>query len=179
MEAAFWQSGLHEANRGDNKQFGRIPDAIMKPTDDDADEEEEEEEDDLGGGAFSRHHPHYGWRAPRLHNLIRPYKPFVIEQTPEQLIEEQKQGLDDRRNMYKDEMKEQRGEAPPTGMVERAMPKLASPAVFSFSFPKLNFGITPFDVHHNQLRDKIRLAEVQKKIDAWKRIKGRHAFKNK
>ena len=180
MQAAYWQSGLNDPHRynPDNKSFGTIPDLR---TEDDDDDDSDEEDDYGGSGAFPHHprHPHYGWRAPRLHRLIQPYKPFVIEQTPEQLIEEQKQDLDDRRNMFRDEMKEQRGEAPPKGMVERAMPKLASPAQFSFTYPKLNFGMTPFDVQHNHLRHKIRLAELQKKVDAWKREVGYGGLKNK
>jgi hypothetical protein len=68
-----------------------------------------------------------GWRAPRLHKLVRPLKRFEIEEEPDKIIEDQQQALDDRRSMYKDEQTRQRGTAPPKDMVERAMPKLAEP----------------------------------------------------
>lgn len=68
-----------------------------------------------------------GWRAPRLHRLIRPLKRFEIEEEPDKIIEDQQQALDDRRSMYKDEQTRQRGTTPPKDMVERAMPKLAEP----------------------------------------------------
>ena len=68
-----------------------------------------------------------GWRAPRLHKLIRPLKRFEIEEEPDKIIEDQQQALDDRRSMYKDEQTRQRGTTPPKDMVERAMPKLAEP----------------------------------------------------
>lgn len=68
-----------------------------------------------------------GWRAPRLHKLLRPFKRFEITDTPEGIIDEEKQALDDRRDLYKDEMKQQRGALPPKEMVERAMPKTAKP----------------------------------------------------
>lgn len=87
-----------------------------------------------------------GWRAPRLHKLIRPLKRFEIDETPDKIIEDQKQALDDRRAMYKDEQTHQRGAPPPKGMIERAMPKLAEP--FSGVRPvpqhyiRPNFGVT-------------------------------------
>lgn len=68
-----------------------------------------------------------GWRAPRLHKLIRPLKRFEIEEEPDKIIEDQQQALDDRRSMYKDEQTRQRGTTPPKDMIERAMPKLAEP----------------------------------------------------
>lgn len=68
-----------------------------------------------------------GWRAPRLHKLVRPLKRFEIEEEPDKIIEDQQQALDDRRSMYKDEQTKQRGTAPPKDMIERAMPKLAEP----------------------------------------------------
>lgn len=68
-----------------------------------------------------------GWRAPRLHKLIRPLKRFEIEEEPDKIIEDQQQALDDRRSMYKDEQTRQRGTTPPKDMVDRAMPKLAEP----------------------------------------------------
>ena len=68
-----------------------------------------------------------GWRAPRLHKLVRPLKRFEIEEEPDKIIEDQQQALDDRRSMYKDEQTRQRGTTPPKDMVERAMPKLAEP----------------------------------------------------
>ena len=77
---------------------------------------------DEGYGAINS-----GWRAPRLHRLVRPLKRFEIEEEPDKIIEDQQQALDDRRSMYKDEQTRQRGTTPPKDMVERAMPKLAEP----------------------------------------------------
>lgn len=68
-----------------------------------------------------------GWRAPRLHRLVRPYKPFMLTETPEDIIEGEKHDLDDRRAMYKDQQLLQRGLTPPKDMVDRAMPKTAKP----------------------------------------------------
>ena len=88
-----------------------------------------------------------GWRAPRLHKLVRPLKRFEIEEGPDKIIEDQKQALDDRRTMYKDEQTHQRGTTPPKDMVERAMPKLAEPFLASTPSSQLfgipNFGIVP------------------------------------
>ena len=88
-----------------------------------------------------------GWRAPRLHKLVRPLKRFVIEETPDQIVEQQKQALDDRRTLYKDEQTEQRGVTPPKDMVERAMPKLAEPILALKPIPQVftrpEFRITP------------------------------------
>lgn len=79
-------------------------------------------ERDTGEGVINS-----GWRAPRLHKLVRPLKRFEIEEGPDKIIEDQQQALDDRRSMYKDEQTKQRGTAPPKDMIERAMPKLAEP----------------------------------------------------
>lgn len=70
-----------------------------------------------------------GWRAPRLHKLVRPLKRFEMETTPDKIVEEQKQSLDDRRDMYKELQTFQRGTAPPKDMVERAMPTTAEPYI--------------------------------------------------
>ena len=70
-----------------------------------------------------------GWRAPRLHRLVRPYKPFMLTETPEEIIDEEKHELDDRRAKYKDYQLFQRGLAPPKDMVDRAMPKTAKPLI--------------------------------------------------
>lgn len=83
-----------------------------------------------------------GWRAPMLHNLVRPLKRFEINQTPDKIIEEQKEALDERRDMYKDLQENQRGAPPPKGMVERAMPKLAAP-LFTERKVIQNLGIVP------------------------------------
>ena len=87
-----------------------------------------------------------GWRAPRLHKLVRPLKRFMIEENPDKIIEDQKQALDDRRAMYKDEQTFQRGTTPPKDMIERAMPKLAEPILAKAPFPQVftrpDFGIT-------------------------------------
>lgn len=86
-----------------------------------------------------------GWRAPRLHKLVRPFKRFEIDELPDQIIEEQKQALDDRRNMYKDEQEFQRGTAPPKDMVERAMPKTAEPMIIlPHKIPDLGITLHPF-----------------------------------
>lgn len=69
----------------------------------------------------------HGWRAPRLHKLIAPVKPFNIGDSPEKIVEDQKQQLDERRKKYKEEQHFQRGSEPPKNMVERAFPKLAAP----------------------------------------------------
>ena len=100
----------------------------------------EEEDPEIGGlfdegaGKISLHKHRIGknndvvgWRAPRLHKLLRPFKRFEMTDTPEGIIDEEKQALDDRRDLYKDEMKQQRGALPPKEMVERAMPKTAKP----------------------------------------------------
>lgn len=79
-------------------------------------------EDFWGNGVINS-----GWRAPRLHKLVRPLKRFEIEEEPDKIIEDQQQALDDRRSMYKDEQTRQRGTTPPKDMVDRAMPKLAEP----------------------------------------------------
>lgn len=88
-----------------------------------------------------------GWRAPRLHKLVRPLKRFEIKETPDKIVEEQKQALDDRRTLYKDEQTEQRGVAPPKDMVERAMPKLAEPILALRPIPQVftrpDYRITP------------------------------------
>lgn len=88
-----------------------------------------------------------GWRAPRLHKLVRPLKRFEIKETPDKIVEEQKQALDDRRTLYKDEQTEQRGVAPPKDMVERAMPKLAEPILALRPIPQVftrpDYKITP------------------------------------
>ena len=68
-----------------------------------------------------------GWRAPRLHRLVRPYRPFTLTETPEEIVDEEKHDLDERRTMYKDQQLFQRGLAPPKDMVDRAMPKTAKP----------------------------------------------------
>ena len=68
-----------------------------------------------------------GWRAPRLHRLVRPYRPFMLTETPEEIVDEEKHDLDERRAMYKDQQLFQRGLAPPKDMVDRAMPKTAKP----------------------------------------------------
>ena len=88
-----------------------------------------------------------GWRAPRLHKLIRPLKRFEIEEEPDKIIEDQQQALDDRRSMYKDEQTRQRGTIPPKAMIERAMPKLAEPLAANKPLVQLfrttpEFGIT-------------------------------------
>lgn len=82
--------------------------------------EDAELPDDTGSG-------YLGWRAPRLHKLVRPYKPFMLTETPEDIIEGEKHDLDDRRAMYKDQQLLQRGLTPPKDMVDRAMPKTAKP----------------------------------------------------
>lgn len=99
-------------------------------------------EDVMGEGVIES-----GWRAPRLHKLIRPLKRFEIEEEPDKIIEDQQQALDDRRSMYKDEQTRQRGTTPPKDMVERAMPKLAEPFFANKPLVQLfrttpDFGIT-------------------------------------
>jgi hypothetical protein len=70
-----------------------------------------------------------GWAAPRLHNLVRPFKPFVLEQEPEQIVDEQKKTLDEWRDGYKEQKKDERGILPPKDMIERAFPKTAEPVL--------------------------------------------------
>lgn len=87
----------------------------------------------------------HGWRAPRLHRLLRPIKPFIIEHTPEQLVEEQKDDLEKRRDEYKNEQMQQRGLAPPKDMIERAFPKTAEPMLHPFrKFQDINVVPHPF-----------------------------------
>lgn len=96
----------------------------------------------------------HGWRAPRLHKLIRPLKPFVLDQTPMDVVDEQKQALDDRREQYKEQETAQRGVAPSKDNIETAMPKTAAPMMGLFTskprisivphpfvFPKRKFGV--------------------------------------
>lgn len=68
----------------------------------------------------------YGWRAPRLHRLVRPIKEIEVDD-PEKIIEDQKDSLEERREFYKNFQTEQRGIQPPKDMVERAIPKMAEP----------------------------------------------------
>ena len=68
-----------------------------------------------------------GWHAPRLFNLVRPYKKFEIPQTPAEIVDEQKNSLDSNRNLYKEKLNQLRGMQPPKGMVERAFPNTAEP----------------------------------------------------
>ncbi len=88
-----------------------------------------------------------GWRAPRLHKLIRPFKPFNIEEEPKDIVEDQKKDLEERREEYKKGQMEQRGDTPPKDMVERAMPKTAEPFLAGLPIPQTytnpHYGIMP------------------------------------
>lgn len=83
-----------------------------------------------------------GWAAPRLHNLVRPFKPFVLEQEPEQIVDEQKKTLDEWRDGYKEQKKDERGILPPKDMIERAFPKTAEPVLIPET-KKPRFDIIP------------------------------------
>ena len=86
-----------------------------------------------------------GWRAPRLHRLVRPLKPFIIEGTPEEIVEEQKQTLDDRRDAFKEEETKQRGVAPEKDKVEAAIPKTAEPIMLPvMNIPSIKLIPHPF-----------------------------------
>jgi len=93
----------------------------------------------FGNGAIG------GWRAPRLHRLVRPLKPFIIEGTPEEIVEEQKQTLDDRRDAFKEEETKQRGVAPEKDKVEAAIPKTAEPIMLPvMNIPSIKLIPHPF-----------------------------------
>lgn len=70
-----------------------------------------------------------GWRAPRLHRLVHPMKPLDIGDSPDKIIEKQKEALDARREQYKSDQTYQRGTTPPKSMIERAMPTTVEPLV--------------------------------------------------
>lgn len=73
-------------------------------------------------------HP-VGWRARRLHELVRPFKRREVLPTPEEQTEQQKTEIDERQKMYRDQQTEERGVAPPSEMVKRAMPDTAEPVM--------------------------------------------------
>ena len=79
-----------------------------------------------GSGRINSSHQ-VGWRAPRLFNLVQPIDLFTIDQTPQQISDEQKKTLEERREEYKDLQTKKRGNLPPKAMVERAFPKSAEP----------------------------------------------------
>ena len=71
----------------------------------------------------------HGWKAPRLHSLLSPMKRIEPLLTAEELVEQQKNELDERQKLYKDQQTEERGIAPPSDMVKRAMPETAEPTM--------------------------------------------------
>lgn len=86
-----------------------------------------------------------GWRAPRIHKLVRPLKPFNLEQTPMDIVEEQKQALDERREQYKEQETAQHGVAPTKDNIETALPKTAEPMLQTFvQRPRISIVPHPF-----------------------------------
>ena len=88
-----------------------------------------------------------GWAAPRLHTLLRPFKPFILDQEPTDIVEEQRKTLDEWRDGYREQQKDSRGLLPPKDMVERAFPKTAEPAMLpEMKIPNINIIPHPFIV---------------------------------
>lgn len=92
----------------------------------------------------------HGWRAPRLHKLVKPIYHFNkhYSQKPEDVVEQQKADLNERQQIYKEQQTEQRGVAPPNEMVKRAMPCTAEPlsirlSMFSNDNPANNLRLAP------------------------------------
>lgn len=71
-----------------------------------------------------------GWRAPFIYELVRPHHALSddLQQTPEDIIKQHKDELEQRQELYRDQQTERRGVKPPNAMVRRAMPDLAEPA---------------------------------------------------
>lgn len=87
----------------------------------------------------------YGWRAPRIHKLIRPLKSFNLDQTPMDIVEEQKQALDERREQYKEQETAQHGVAPTKDNIETALPKTAEPMLqMTVQRPRISIVPHPF-----------------------------------
>ena len=86
-----------------------------------------------------------GWRAPRLHNLVRPLKKFNMGETPEQIVGEQKDALDERRSNFKDQAMFQRGVYPSKDEIESAFPKTVEPFMPDpRNIPKTGIILHPF-----------------------------------
>lgn len=86
-----------------------------------------------------------GWRAPRLHNLVRPLKKFNMGETPEQIVGEQKDALDERRSKFKDQAMFQRGVYPSKDEIESAFPKTVEPFIPDpRNIPKTGIILHPF-----------------------------------
>ena len=86
-----------------------------------------------------------GWAPAPLHTLVRPFKPFILDQEPGDIVEEQKKTLDEWRDEYKEQQKDSRGLLPPKDMVERAFPNTAEPATLpAFKPPNINIIPHPF-----------------------------------
>lgn len=73
-----------------------------------------------------------GWRAPRLYSLLKPVHPLTLTSNPNEVVENEKNLLNDFREMYKEQQLNARGIDPPNSMVERAFPKTAYPITFYF-----------------------------------------------
>lgn len=86
-----------------------------------------------------------GWRAPRLHNLVRPLKKFNMGETPEQIVGDQKDALDERRSKFKDQAMFQRGVYPSKDEIESAFPKTVEPFIPDpRNIPKTGIILHPF-----------------------------------
>ena len=68
-----------------------------------------------------------GWRAPRLHRLVRPLAPFNLGETPTEIMDEQRKTLEERRKDYQKSKMDERGVPPPRDMVKRAFPDNVRP----------------------------------------------------
>ena len=86
-----------------------------------------------------------GWRAPRLHNLVRPLKKFNMGETAEQVVGEQKDALDERRSKFKEQAMFQRGVYPSKDVIESAFPKTVEPFIPEpRDIPKTGLILHPF-----------------------------------
>ena len=85
-----------------------------------------------------------GWRAPRLFEMVRPHHIFSddLKRSPEDIVNEQRENLENRQELYREQQEEQRGKKPPKEMVNRAMPNTAEPLFVPEEAPK-PFTITP------------------------------------
>lgn len=118
--------------------------AIIKAIDDK--DKIKKETDDEGSGAFS------SYRVPRLHQMVAPIHQREASMSAKDDIEEHKREVEDRQEIYKEQQKDIRGEEPPKGMVERAVPKTAEPIQLTTitehpSLNRLSITIAPFYYH--------------------------------
>lgn len=85
----------------------------------------------------------YGWRAARLHEIIRPYKRQRLNPPPEEQVSEQQQTIDARQNEFKRNYEERYGKTPSHEITKEAMPDIAAP-VGQTTCKLAQFLITPY-----------------------------------